>query len=250
MKYLLLILLMGVISTPGLSQEITPGKMQGLNTGVREKLVELALQNPELEIADHQLKIAKYNLSSAKGWWAENFSFSFNANEFSLKSIGKSGSDNGSYYTVYPLYNMGISVPIGGIFSKPQAVKAARERVAIAQASRSTVYREIRAQVLSAYEDYLSSQELLTIQTQITESSYNEFLQAQQKFSRGQITLDAYNSVSQQYHSEMIARINGQHNFNLNKIKLETLIGVPLSSVLVDDSTSSANFSDTTRVNR
>lgn len=229
MKRLLLLILICTLYFKVSAQTPTPD--QGL-TNVREKLVELALQNPDLEIADRQITIAKYQLKEAKGWWLNNISMSFNANDFTVKRMMGKTLPNGQLYPIYPLYNLGLNIPIGGIFSKPAATKAARERVAIAQASRSNAYRQIRASVLTAYENYLTSKELLTLQSQATEGAYNDFLQAKEKFRNGQISVDEYNNAAQQYHSQIVSRINSKHNFNLTKIQLETIIGVPLSQVL------------------
>jgi len=208
-------------------------------SGIRDRLVELALQNPDLEVEDHEVKIAKYNLSAAKGWWAENFSFSFNANEYSLKTIGKPANDNTHYYTLYPLYNMGINIPIGGIFSKPQAVKAARERVAIAENQRTIKYREIRVAVLTAYQNYLSSKELYTVESQLTESAYSDFLQSKEKFRNGEISVNDYNEATDRYQNALKARISAENSFKLTQIQLEALIGVPLSTVLPNNTTQS-----------
>ncbi len=201
---------------------------------IREKLVALAVQNPELEIADHQIKIAKYNLKGAKGWWINNISLSFNANEFTIKRLThKQNPETGGYYpNFYPFYNVGVNIPIGGIFTQPAKVKAARESVAIAQANRNETFRQVKSAVLSAYENYLSGRELLTIQNQIAESTYNEFLQAKQKFRNGEISIVEYNAASEAYHKQLKDKIGAQHALNLTKIRLEALIGVPLSSVL------------------
>jgi len=218
------------------------------NGDIRENLISLAIQNPELEIADHQIKIAKYNLSEAKGWWAENFSFSFNANEYSLKTIGKSPADNTHYYTPYPLYNMGINIPIGGLFSKPQAVKAAREKVAIAENTRAVQYRQIKTAVLTAYENYLSSKELYTVESQLAESSYNDYLQAKESFRNGQISVNDYNTSVDQYQGSLKARINAENGFKLAQIQLESLIGVPLNTVLPINDKSNTPTTDSTKI--
>lgn len=213
--------------------QISSPRPTTMDNSTRDRLVELALQNPDLEVADHNVKIAKYNLSAAKGWWAENFSFSFNANEYSLKKLGKSQPDNQPYYnTMYPLYNMGINIPIGGIFSRPQQVKAARERVAIAENQRTIAYREIRTAVLSAYENYLSSKQLYTVESQLTESAYSDYLQSKEKFRNGGISVDDYNLATDRYQTALKAQISAENNFKLNQIQLEALIGVPLEKVL------------------
>lgn len=234
MKHFLMLSLTFILSIPAFGQITPTGNRMAVSSSIREKLVTLALQNPQLEIADHQIKISKYNLKTAKGWWINNVHLSFNANEFTIKRLmGEKPNTAGQYYSnYYPIYNMGVNIPIGGIFTQPAQVKAAREQVAIAEAQRNSQYRQIREAVLSAYEDYLASKELLTVQSQITESSYNDFLQAKRQFRNGQISVDEYNVAAASYHSQLKSRISAQHNFNLDKIQLETIIGVPLSSVL------------------
>jgi outer membrane protein TolC len=221
--------------------------LQG-SSGIREKLVTLALQNPDLEISDHQINIAQYKLKAAKGWWIENFSFAFNANEYSIKQLtGKTSTTGSPYnYTLYPLYNMGINIPIGGIFSKPAAVKAAKEQVAIARDERSSKYRQIRAAVLSAYENYLSSKELYTVESQLTESAYNDYLQAKEKFRDGQISVTDYNAAINQYQGSLKLRISAENSYQLTQIQLEALTGVPMSQVLTNADVP-ASPADTTR---
>lgn len=232
MKQFLLLSLILLLSSPTFAQLESQQKSDMRFSDIREKLIGLAIQNPDLEIADHQIEIAKYNLKSAKGWWVNNVSLSFNANEFTIKRLTGEKPVTGQYYPYYPFYNIGINIPIGGIFTQPAKVKAAREQVAIAQAQRNSRYRGIRAAVLSAYEDYMTSKELFTVQMQIAESTYNEFLQAKQKFRNGSISVEDYNVASEAYHSQLKNKISAQHSLNLNQIKLEALIGVPLNSIL------------------
>lgn len=245
MKKCFLLSLTFILTIPVVAQ-VKPDQRNLAFSGIREKLIGLAIQNPDLEIADHYIKIAEYNLKSAKGWWIDNVSLSFNANEFTINRLtGKTPTD-GQFYPYYPFYNIGISIPIGGIFTQPAKVKAAREQVAITKAQRNGQYREIRAKVLSAYEDYLASKELFTLQMQIAESTYNEFLQARQKFRNGNISLAEFNVASAAYHSQQKNKIGAQHALSLNKIKLETLIGVPLGSVLNNVSVPNAPVDSTT----
>lgn len=236
MKHFVVLALSFSLCQPSFGQQaITPDKMMSASPDIQDKLVDLAMQNPNLEVSDHEIKIAKYELKEAKAWWINNISLAFNANEFTVDRLVKgktSEPSNGGYYPYYPIYNVGVSIPIGGLFSKPAATKAAREQVAIAIANRNIEYRQIRAAVLSAYEDYLANQQLLTLQSQATESSYNDYLQAKEKFRNGQINVDAYNIAFRDYRTQLTNSINAQHDFELTKIKIEELIGVPLSSVL------------------
>lgn len=239
MKHFLLLSLSLICSATLWAQITNPDEMVSVSSDMQDKLVELALKNPEIEISDHQINVAKYQLQSAKGWWADNISLSFNANEYSLKRLGKEPpATTGQYTPYYPLYNVGVNIPIGGILTKPAMVKAARERVAIALAQQNSTYIQIKFAVLTAYENYLASKELLTLQSQATESAYSEFLQAKEQFRNGQLMLDGYNTATQQYHNQQVAKINAEHNFNLTKIQLESLIGVPLEKVLDNGSPS------------
>lgn len=239
MKHFILLSLTCFLSFRVIAQVASPDSMMNMNTTVREKLITLAFQNPDLEVADHGVNIAEYDLKAAKGWWAENFSFSFNANEYSIKQLGKSNTTTLTPYNygLYPLYNMGISIPIGGFFSKPQEVKADKEKVTIARAERASKYRQIKAAVLTAYENYLTSKELFTVESQLAESAYNDYLQAKEKFRDGQISVTDYNASADRYQGSLKARISAENSYNLSQIQLEELIGVPVSQVLSDTGT-------------
>jgi outer membrane protein TolC len=238
MKHFVILSFALALCNPLIAQVNSANNLVSASMDIREKLVTLALQNPDVEVADRRIEIAKYELKEAKGWWFNNISLAFNANDFTVnRLLGKTTQADGRLYPIYPLYNFGLNIPIGGIFSKPAATKAAREQVAIEQASRNSKYRQVRAAVLTAYEDYITNKNLLTVQSQITESTYSNFLQAKEKFRNGQISLDDYGTSARSYHDEVVKRINAEHDFNLSKIQLEELIGEPISNVLTDSGT-------------
>jgi outer membrane protein TolC len=244
MKIILISFLALIIYSSGMSQSL-PDPSAYSSSNIEERLVTLALQNPDLEVADHEIRAAQYQVKKAKRWWISSFELSSNANEFTVKRLEKETAPNGQFYPYYPLYNLSVKIPLDGLFTKHFDTKVAKENLAIAQAMRNSKFRQIKAAVLSSYENYQTNQQLLTVQSQITESSYNEFLQAKQKFRNGQISVDDYNKAAQQYHDQLINKIDAEHNFNQVKIQLEALIGVPLSNVLMNTPAPSAP-SDTT----
>src|SRR5690348_9628791 len=86
---------------------------------IREKLVQLALQNPDLEAVDHQVKEARYEVKLAKTSWLNNIRLAGNVNEFTIKSrTGAVNTANGRYYPFYPIYNVGVTLPLGSFFSQ------------------------------------------------------------------------------------------------------------------------------------
>lgn len=236
----LLFIIAAIIYCGSLHAQGQTNNSNKLSNSIETRLVELALQNPEIEIADHQIQVAKYHLKEVKGWWLNNISLSFNANEFTVKRLENKMVD-GQSYPYYPLYNFSVNIPIGGIFSKPATVRAARENVAISRATRDSKFRQLRADVLSAYQAYKAGKELYALQSQITEAAYNEYLQIQEQFRNGQVPISEFNNASEVYHEAVKNRISAKHNFELTRITLEALIGKPIGQVVTSASKASKN---------
>ena len=70
---------------------------------IKVKLIKLALNNPAIQIADANIRIAESDLNRAKSSWLGSFSASANINEFVVQ-----GSPAAN---VYPKYNLGIALP-------------------------------------------------------------------------------------------------------------------------------------------
>ncbi|WP_315820632.1 TolC family protein [Paraflavitalea speifideaquila] len=77
-------------------------------TDIREKLVQLAMQNPSFEIADRNVNVATYQLRRAKGTWFGVISASGNVNEYTINP--KSAPSNQA--TLYPKYNFSLNLPL------------------------------------------------------------------------------------------------------------------------------------------
>src|SRR5882757_119704 len=71
-------------------------------TDIRERLVQLAWQNPSAEVDDHNTAIAIYGLKKAKSNILNQVSVQGNLNEFSI-------SKNSPYGNLYPKYNVGVT---------------------------------------------------------------------------------------------------------------------------------------------
>lgn len=229
MKYLLLIPALIFISLQAFSQDSIPNRPEA---GIESKIIELAMQNKKLEIADYQVKVAKYQLKQTKRWWLNEILLSFNANEFTVKRFQSKSSDNEQQYPYYPLYNLRVSIPIGGIFTNSMEVKSAREEVAISRAARDDKFNEMKSNVLAAYANYKQNKKLYALQLKSTESVFNEFLQAKQKFKMDQISLDDFSTASARYDDALKSKVIAEHNYQLSKIALEGLIGTSMENLL------------------
>lgn len=193
-------------------------------TDIRERLVQLALQNPNFEIADRKVNIAGYQLNRAKGDWLSGIAPNLNLNEFTVKP--KTGNQ------FLPLWNVTVTVPLNYFTQNRNAVRVARENLYIAEAEKNERYREIRAKVLTRYEDYLMYKEMFELQNRMTQDAYLAYRQAEIDFADNIIGVDAYNKAFAEYKLQQDGRLQANRNFQVAKIDLEQLIGLPINEVL------------------
>ena len=192
---------------------------------VEKKLVELALQNPAFEVANHQDKINEYRLKAEKNSWMNLLTLSANYND---QTFAK--NTNNSQY-VYPKFFTGINIPLGTIFSKT-AVKSAKEQIEIGKNSREISERAAKAEILGRYKSYKTLGTLILQQQQVVDDYKAGLIQAEKKFSDAEITIEAYNSSSRNYNEELAKLMNLKLQQDLTKLDIEKIIGVSLESVL------------------
>jgi len=212
------------VSSSTYSNPIDTGRM----VDIREKLVQLALQNPNYEIADRNVAVAHDQLKKAKGSWLGMFGAQGNLNEFSINP--PPGINTGLTY--YPRYNVGVTVPFDVFSTKGNDIKIARQQLGIAQAQKNERFREIKAEVLTRYEDYLLFKQKLEFQSQIVQDAESVYLAAEKDFSDGIIKQEEYNKAFKNRSQEKTSLAEIVHSYNISKIELEKLIGVPIESVL------------------
>ncbi|HUX84281.1 MAG TPA: TolC family protein [Chitinophagaceae bacterium] len=209
--------------------QVNPGARGGIIaqvTDIREKLVELALQNPDNEIADLNIQTAGYELKSAKWAWLNEINVSGNLNEYSIQP------QYSQYALLYPKYNFGVLIPLGSFGTKSMAVKEARNKVAVERANKENVLRQIRAETLTKYEDYIMYKQLYTLQVQRTDDANTNLGEAQKKFSNGEIPIEDFNQASDGYNAELVKKIMAFHDLEVARYALEKLIGTDLDSVM------------------
>lgn len=193
---------------------------------VREKLVQLAMQNPNYEVADRNVNKSMYELRKAKGSWLGALSVQGNLNEFSVKPV-QPGTAN-----LFPRYNVSLTVPFDLFTNKSNDVKIARENYLIAEATRNDRYRVIRAEVLTLYEDYLMHKERLESQVRITQDEQTIFLSKERDFQDGIINQEEYTRFSKAYEETKLRRGEYLRNFNVSKYELERMIGMTLEEAI------------------
>jgi outer membrane protein TolC len=215
------------------------------NFNIRERLVQLAMNNPSYEVSDRLTNVAAYQVRLMKGNWLSSISAQGNINEFTIdpKSAGGGSATTGYNPTIYPKYNFGISVPFDIITRNSNNVKIARENYLIAQAVKNDKFRQIKADVLTRYEDYLLARQKLELQIQITQEAYTSYQVAEDSFRKNLIKEDDYSKAYRNWVAEQITKLDLQRNLNVSKIDVERIIGVKLDDVLKENFQSIKTFS-------
>ena len=193
--------------------------------GIREKLVQLAMQNPTYEVADRNINLAYNDLEKTKLLFLNHFVVQGNYNEFSNRKDA-----NGLVY--YPRYNAGVTVPFDIFVTRKRDLNISKEKLGIAQAEKNQKYREIRQEILTKYEDYLLLKSKLEFASQITQDAYTFYLQAEKDFADGILKQAEYSTAYRSWVDEQIRKIDAQHDFNVKKLEIETLIGIPIDEVI------------------
>ena len=195
---------------------------------IREKLVQLAIQNPSYEIVDHTALAASYQVKIAKSAYLGLVAAQGNINEFTVNPPKYNGQSIPFYY---PRYNLGVNIPFNVFTTVPNNTKAAQENYYIADAAKRVKYQEIKADVLTKYENYLLAKQLVELQGKITQSDYAAYKRAESDFAENLIKLEIVEREQKIYINEQIQSLTLQKDLNLTKIELEKLIGVSIDDV-------------------
>jgi outer membrane protein TolC len=225
-SYFIITVLLLAQFLPGQAQSNTSNLFrQDTTSAIEERLVQLAWQGPEVERVAHQSKIDEYELKAAQNMWMNLMAFNINYNEFTF-------SKNTPVTTyVYPRYNLGITIPLGSLFSRT-AIRSAKENVDIGKNNMELIKRTLREEVLTAYKQYIAFGQLIAIQSELVNDVKTQLAQIEEKFRSGTISIDAYNNAQKNNNLEAAALVNLKLQQDLKKLELEKLIGVRLESVL------------------
>lgn len=199
---------------------------------IRERLVQLALQNPTYEMADHVANAAEYQVRLAKGNWLSILTVSGNINEFTINPPKtNTGEIQGSQF-LYPRYNVGLIIPMDIFSRQKNNVKIAKENYLMAAAQKNDRFRQIKADVLTKYEDYLMNKQMLELQTQVSQDQFTLYKRSEKDFQDGIIKMEEFENANKSWVAEQIKRLQYQRNLNVIKLDLERIIGVKLEDVL------------------
>jgi outer membrane protein TolC len=192
-----------------------------------EKLVQLAWKNmPSNAVLQTTKEVAELRVTQAKWSWLDQIRATGNLNEF---TINPDANPNGNNF--FPRYNFGVAIPLGIFISTPTESRIAMKQLKVSEYQINQQKLTVRKSVLTAYQNYLMFDEILKIKTDLVEDEYANLLVMEEKFQKGEVTLEQYKAVSRTYNLEVEEKIQTNNRLQNAKLELEMLIGMRLEDV-------------------
>lgn len=197
---------------------------------IENRLVEMALANPDQKVREYETQRSKAQLTKAKAEWLNYVMASANINDVTTGRYRNNNDYRAQVY--YPLWNIGVRVPLGTLIQNGQDVKVARANVNISNAQEESARRQFKAMILSKYHTYLTTKQKLAMQAEITEDDFAAFTQAESRLAAGSISYESYTSASLQYNNDRTKKMDLEIEVNNLKYEIEALIGAKLETVI------------------
>jgi outer membrane protein TolC len=197
---------------------------------IGEALVSMAMDNPQIMSAQDVSDEFKANYAHSKTLWLNNLVLQGNLNEFSIKR--NNSSDPLKQSTQYPRWNIGLLVPVGIFVNSKKQVRTDYYRWRSTVDNVDVAKRDVREQTLTAYQDYQMNKKLLDLHVEVLHDIQIIYLKSEEKFTRGELSLDAFTSNSRAYNDEMTRQITLESAFKVASNKLESLIGLNIEQAL------------------
>lgn len=193
-----------------------------------ERLVQLAWKNhPTNKIAETDVMMSNRVKNHASLTWLDNFSGTFNANEFTLNP----SADILNRAAFYPKYNFSLRFTLGDFALIPIQTKIANDQLIISNLHVNERKLLVRKDILSGLEEFKERYKILRLRERLREDFLVQYRETEKRFSLGEVTIDQYQLAAQSYYGRSEAVINSQSVFNVSKISLESLIGIKLEDV-------------------
>ena len=196
-----------------------------------ESLVILALNNAQIKQAENNALATGYEYGATKADWLNNITLAANLNEFSIKQSSAT-TDPLKQSTQYPRYNIGLRVPLGMFITNGKETKASYYRYQASVEQLNMEKQAIRRQVLILYEDYLANRQLLAFQQEVVADAKFLFSKHEEKFLKGEMTLEAYTASSKAFSNEQVKEVTLNRDLKVVEAQLEALIGMRMSDAV------------------
>ena len=201
---------------------------------IAKALAQIAMHNATLSNAgEANVKAAEYNYKAQKTAWLDQFRASGNLNEFTLKrTLGGNTQDIPLGRAFWPRYNFSVGIPFGIFTNQPKQTKVQYYRYQAEIENVKAAQQNVGLQAMTAYYDYVRIQRLSELQEEAVQDASFAYTKTEERFSKGEVTLELYTAASQRYTTERAAKISLERDLQVTKAQLEALLGMPLETAL------------------
>jgi outer membrane protein TolC len=181
-------------------------------------LIQLVTENPEIKVADANVKIAEIDYKKAKTVPLSAVSAGANINEFVIS--------NSAAANFFPKYNLGILIPLDIVAKSRREKQVAQQNMVIQNETRKTTTLQLKTKVLILFEDYKEKKELVRLQKISMEDEYQGYLSAQKDYADGNIEIVDLNRFYQAYLNKQADLVTRERNLNVAILQIEEQIGM------------------------
>lgn len=197
---------------------------------IGKALADIALENANNGVGAQEAntKASEYNYKAQKTAWVDNFRASGNINSFNNSRL----NDQSVGQAFYPRYNIGVSVPFGIFVNQPKQTKAQYYRYQADIENLKVAKQNVRLEVITRYYNYVRTQKLYELQEEVLQDVEFATSKTEEKFGKGEVTLDAYTAASARYNTERGQKVSLERDLMVARAELEMLLGMPLESAI------------------
>ena len=200
------------------------------NVGVdslAEGLVALAMNNPRIRYNADLAEQFNQLYRKSKIAWLDAITIQGNLNEYSINENAAEKAAN-----LYPKYNFGLNIPLGFPWVTSRQTKSdyAKSQAILEQVE--TERRNVRKEVLINYNNYMMNKHLLDLQEQVITDWHVIYLKSEDKFRKGEVTLESFYSSTRIYNDELNKEVVLTASIKNSAAELEDLIGMNLSDAI------------------
>lgn len=199
-----------------------------LRDTVSEKLAEFAVNNYQIMMQKSRVNEMQYEVKKSKAAWLNNIAVTGNLNEANLKS-----SNTGGQNVFFPRYNFGLTLPLGTFFTKSNDTKIAKEKYNQEVYNLKGQLELLKKAIKVEYQNYLSNKYFIALHESVIQDEKVLLSVVEAKFSKNEVSLDAYTQSSKRYNDALIKKVELLKNLNTSKLELEGLLGMKLEEALV-----------------
>jgi outer membrane protein TolC len=198
--------------------------IKDINYPYLEKLIATAKKNyPEVKARQSQVESAKGLYNSTVFSWLDGLTASY--------IYSPQTSINISQPTIFKGYQIAISLNVGQLFSRPGAIKQAKETYKVAQFQQAEYMLSLEAQVKRFYFAYLEAQAELRLRANAVIDAESAVKQLKYAFQKGETTFQIYNEQLNSLYNQNSFKVQAELATFTAKTNLEELLGTKLDDV-------------------